>query len=126
MGKEGIQFHSMVALPYLTRSVASSQGQNIALVSRIMIFLLKIHHHQIVAQRAMRTSLLPLRKYLRDALMRQKEMVGYNLAALRYLQKQQEASHTASFMENNIADLDKLQEYVVGDSKKRKRVTIKA
>ena len=104
------------------------QGQSVTLVSRIMVFLLKTHHHQIVAQRAMRNSLIPLRRHLREALMRQKDMVGYNLAALRYMQRQADAAHSASFLEN-LSDAERIQalrDQAEGETKKRKRVTIKA
>ena len=79
----------------------------------------------------MRTSLIPLRKHLRAALMRQKDMVGYNLAALRYMQRQADAAHSASFFESNVSDAERLaalhsQASFNGDEKKRKRVTIKA
>ncbi|KAL5487987.1 DIP2 [Sanghuangporus weigelae] len=106
------------------------KGQNIALVSRIMVFLLKTHHRQIVAQRTLRSSLIPLRKHLRDVLLKQKEMVGYNLAALRYMKRQDEAARTASFLEENITEEDKIRELrdslLAGDLKKRKRVAIQA
>lgn len=93
------------------------------------MFLLKTHHHQIVTHRALRTSLIPLRKHLRDALIEQKETVAYNLAALRYLKRQEDATRTASMLEN-VADEDKIKELrekiVNSDVKKRKRVAIQA
>lgn len=105
------------------------QNQNITLVSRILVFLLKTHHHQIVTHRALRISLIPLRKHLRDALTRQKETVAYNLAALRYLKRQEDATRTAILMEN-VTDEDRIKELrekaTNGDAKKRKRVAIQA
>lgn len=95
-----------------------------------MVFLLKTHHRQIVAHRALRTSLIPLRNHLRDVLLKQKEMVGYNLAALRYMKRQDEAARTASFLEENITEEDKIRELrdsvLTSDIKKRKRVAIQA
>ncbi|KAI5123399.1 hypothetical protein M0805_006107 [Coniferiporia weirii] len=108
----------------------AEKGQNITLVSRIVAFLLKTHHHQIVTHRALRPSLIPLRKHLRNALLKQKEMVGYNLAALRYLKRQEDASRTASFLEesmNSEAVIKEIRDKAVAvDAKKRKRVTIHA
>lgn len=95
-----------------------------------MVFLLKTHHHQIVAHRALRASLIPLRKHLRDELLRQKEMVSYNLAAMRYLKRQDQTARTATFFEEAMGDEEKIEELrkkaVEGDLKKRKRVAIQA
>ena len=95
-----------------------------------MVFLLKTHHHQIVAYRALRASLIPLRKHLRDELLRQKEMVSYNLAAMRYLKRQDQTARTATFFEEAMGDEEKIEELrkkaVEGDLKKRKRVAIQA
>lgn len=101
------------------------QGWNIPLVSRTMFFLLKVHHHQIVANRIMRTTLIPLRKHLRSALQRQKEMVGYNLAALHYMKRKNDAERTALFYEEEDWDEDKVRARVA-EGKKRKRVILKA
>lgn len=48
------------------------QDWNIALVGRILFFILRVHHSQIVANRIMRQSLNSLRKHLKVALNRQK------------------------------------------------------
>ena len=86
--------------------------------------MLKTHHHQIVANRIMRTSLIPLRKHLRDALRKQKDTISYNLAALRYIKRQSDAQLTAEFYEEEM-DEEKVKERIA-ESKKRKRVNIKA
>ena len=128
MGQKGIII--TYRLYFVLLMLKYEQNQNIALVSRIMVFLLRTHHRQIVTHRALRSSLIPLRKHLRDALTKQKDMVAYNLAALRYMKRRDEAARTASFLEENIADEDKIKELrdqvVAGDVKKRKRVTINA
>lgn len=101
------------------------QEWNIPLVSRIMFFLLKTHHHQIVTHRVMRTSLIPLRKHLRAALMKQKDIVNYNLAALRYLKRQDDAAKTTTLMEELVIDAKGVSKPVIGDTqKKRKRITV--
>ncbi|EEB89901.1 hypothetical protein MPER_11954 [Moniliophthora perniciosa FA553] len=100
------------------------QNWNIPLVSRIVFFLLKTHHHQIVANRIMRTSLIPLRKHLRAALQREKEMMGYNLAALHYLRQRNDHERTAQFFEE---EQDEEQVHMkISEGKKRKRVNLKA
>ncbi|KAF9006480.1 WD-repeat-containing protein [Cyathus striatus] len=98
---------------------------NIVLVSRIMFFLLKTHHHQIVANRIMRTSLIPLRKNLRAALQRQKDVISYNLAALQFIRRRDEAERIASFYEEEEMDEEKVRARIA-EGKKRKRVNLKA
>ncbi|KAI0750905.1 WD-repeat-containing protein [Daedaleopsis nitida] len=98
---------------------------NIALTSRIIFFLLKTHHHQIVANRVMRTALIPLRRNLREGLRRQKETIGYNLAALRFIQRQNDARRTAEFyeQEEELTE-EKVREKIAEGGKKRKRVNV--
>ena len=100
------------------------QEWNLVLTSRIIFFLLKTHHHQIVANRVMRTALIPLRKHLREALRKQKDTISYNLAALKYIKRQSEAKLTAEFFEEEM-DEEKVRERIA-EGKKRKRVSIKA
>lgn len=90
-----------------------------------MFFLLKIHHHQIVANRIMRTTLIPLRRHLRAALQRQKDVIGYNLAALQYIRRKSEFERTAQFYEEEGLDEDKVKAKIA-EGKKRKRVHLKA
>ncbi|EIN10729.1 WD-repeat-containing protein [Punctularia strigosozonata HHB-11173 SS5] len=98
---------------------------NITLTCRVLFFLLKTHHHQIVANRVMRTALIPLRKHLRSVLAKQKQTIGYNLAALEYIRRQNEASRTAQFYEEEGLDEAKVRAKIA-DGRKRKRVNIKA
>ncbi|KAH9940581.1 WD-repeat-containing protein [Amylocystis lapponica] len=93
---------------------------NIVLTSRIIFFLLKTHYHQVVANRIMRTALIPLRKHLRESLRKQKDMIGYNLAGLRYIKRQNDAQRTAVFYEEGL-DEARVQERI-SEGKKRKRV----
>jgi U3 small nucleolar RNA-associated protein 12 len=89
-----------------------------------MFFLLKVHHHQIVANRIMRKTLIPLRKHLRAALQQQREIIGYNLAALQYMKRRNEADRTTLFYEEEW-DEEKVRTRIA-EGKKRKRVTLKA
>jgi U3 small nucleolar RNA-associated protein 12 len=83
-----------------------------------------MHHHQIVANRVMRLALIPLRKHLRAALRRQKDTIGYNLAALQYIRRQNDAQRTAQFYEEEM-DEEKVRARIA-EGKKRKRVSVKA
>lgn len=97
---------------------------NTPLTSRIIFFLLRTHHHQIVANRIMRTALIPLRKHLRAALVQQKEIIGYNLAALQYIRRCNASDRTAQFYEEEL-DEEKVRAKIA-EGKKRKRVNLKA
>jgi len=95
---------------------------NISLVSRILFFLLRTHHNQIVTNRAMRGTLIPLGKHLRAALRQQQDIIGYNLAALQFIGRKEEARRTAEFYEEEGMDEEKVKERILEASKKRKRV----
>ncbi|KAJ6515988.1 WD-repeat-containing protein [Mycena sanguinolenta] len=105
-------------------NIWAQRDWNITLVSRIIFFLLKTHHHQIVANRVMRTALIPLRKHLRSALQRQKEIIGYNLAALQYIRRRNDSERVAQFYEEEGMDEEKVRAKIA-EGKKRKRVTLK-
>ncbi|KAF8316849.1 WD-repeat-containing protein [Clavulina sp. PMI_390] len=98
---------------------------SIILVSRIMFFLLKTHHHQIVATRSVRPVLVQLRTRLRNALRRQKDEIGYNVAGLRFIRRTQEARTTADFYAEAQLDESVVREKLAGLEKKRKRVSLR-
>ncbi|KAF8076282.1 WD-repeat-containing protein [Lyophyllum atratum] len=118
-----LPFGKVVSLMFYLNLWAQKE-LNIPLVSRIIFFLLKTHHHQIVANRVMRTALVPLRKHLRNALQRQKDILGYNLAALQYIRRRNDAELTAQFYEEEGMDEEKVRARIA-EGKKRKRVDIK-
>lgn len=73
----------------------------------------------------MRTALIPLRKHLRDALRKQKDTIGYNLAALRFIRRKNESDRTAQFYEEEGLDEEAVRAKIA-EGKKRKRITLKA
>ncbi|KAG6902304.1 hypothetical protein C0995_001914 [Termitomyces sp. Mi166 len=79
---------------------------------------------KIVANRVMRSALIPLRRHLRTALQRQKDILGYNLAALQYIRRRNDADHTAQFYEEEGMDEEKVRARIT-EGRKRKRVDIK-
>ncbi|KAG8895261.1 hypothetical protein FRC00_007687 [Tulasnella sp. 408] len=99
---------------------------NTPLISRILFFLLRTHHHQIVSNRTMRGVLVDLRTHLRDALKRQKDEISYNLAALQYVRQQHEANRIAHFYEQEDMDEAKVRARLADGGKKRKRISVKA
>ncbi|CAG8537832.1 10629_t:CDS:10 [Paraglomus brasilianum] len=92
---------------------------NIPLTCRILFYLLRVHHDQIVANRLLRPMLGSIRTYLRAALQRQKDMLGYNIAALKYVKREYEANTTAEFF-----DEQKIDEIKNAALKKRKFITL--
>ncbi|KAI5799152.1 hypothetical protein DFH27DRAFT_501148 [Peziza echinospora] len=60
---------------------------HIPLTSKILFFILRTHHKQLVASKTMRPMLDSVRQNLRRALERQKDEMGYNLAATKFLLK---------------------------------------
>jgi len=73
----------------------------------------------------MRTVLIPLRKHLRLALQRQKDVIGYNLAALRHMRKRNESDRTVQFLEAEVMDETEVRAKIA-EGRKRKRVQLKA
>lgn len=79
------------------------------LLSKCVLFLLKLHHKQMVASASLIRLLHSLDVALRARLMSEQAVVGYNLAALRMIQGSLEASSTAQFYEKALllkADAD--------------------
>ena len=81
---------ALLVLPFATipslftfLNLFAQHGQNMPLTCRLLTFMLKTHHKQIVASKLMRPMLEEVRGNVRRALSQQKDMVGYNLAALR-------------------------------------------
>ena len=92
-----------------------SREWNIPLTCRILFFLLKTHHRQIVASKTMRPMLDGIRGYLRQALQRQKDEMGFNLAALRFVGEQVRHRGTKEYV-----DEDAWEEEDVGKGKKKR------
>lgn len=95
--------------------------------------LLRIYASQIVATRSLRPLLLSLRTHLRAALLQQRAQIAYNLAALRYIKRQEDDARTADFYERNEGpvwaedEIQAVKERIQnGENRKRKRVSIKA
>ncbi|KAL5121294.1 beta transducin [Pleosporales sp. CAS-2024a] len=58
---------------------------NVTLTCRVLFFMLKTHHKQIVSSRELKTVLEHMRADLRATLTRNKDMIGFNLAALTFV-----------------------------------------
>lgn len=81
---------ALLVLPFATvpmlftfLNIFALRSMNIPLTCRILFFMLKTHHKQIVSSKTMRAMLDGIRVNLRGALKRQKDEMGYNIAALK-------------------------------------------
>ncbi|KAJ2556560.1 beta transducin [Coemansia sp. RSA 1933] len=91
------------------------------LVCRVLFFLLKTHQNQVVATRTMRTQLNSIRQHLRAGVSLQRNQIGFNLAALRSLRTEWEATATADFFGE-----EEIQSILDSQLKKRKFTGLKA
>ncbi|KAL9004281.1 MAG: hypothetical protein Q9188_002886 [Gyalolechia gomerana] len=79
---------TQVAALFTFLQIWAEKKWNIPLTCRVLFFMLKTHHKQIVASKTMRPMLDGIRQHLRQALQRQKDEMGFNLAALRFVGSQ--------------------------------------
>ncbi|KAF9365558.1 hypothetical protein BGX34_009467 [Mortierella sp. NVP85] len=95
---------------------------NINLICRVLFFLIRSHHNQIVANRIMRPMLDSVRRNLRAGLQKQKDILGFNVAGLSYIRREYEANNTSDFFDEEAVrkDEEKKQE----SEKKRKFIKI--
>lgn len=73
---------------------------NIALVTRVLLFCLRNFHRQVVANRMMETELQELKDSLRTALTSITDMLGFNVAQLKYIKDMWDTDHIKSFEDN--------------------------
>ncbi|KAI5295032.1 hypothetical protein KEM52_002557 [Ascosphaera acerosa] len=69
-------------------NIFAQKGWDIPLTCRILFFMLKTHHRQIIATKMMRPMLDGIRTNLRSVLQKQKDEMGFNLAALQHISRQ--------------------------------------
>jgi U3 small nucleolar RNA-associated protein 12 len=87
--------YAVTLIKYLQRFIETSQRVELAV--RCALFLISIHQNQIVANSSVLQSLVKLKRSTRERLQQQKDMIGFNLAALRMLQRQFQDSSNAYF-----------------------------
>lgn len=86
---------ALLVLPFATLpplftflDIFAQRSMDVPLTCRILFFMLKTHHRQVVASKSMKAMLDGIKHHLRQTLKRQKDEMGYNLAALRLLSRQ--------------------------------------
>lgn len=75
---------------------------NVPLTCRILFFMLKAYHSQIVASKTMRPMLDSIRRDLRRALQQQKDEMGFNLAALKFVGTKVRERGTKSYVDEAL------------------------
>lgn len=86
---------------------------NVTLTCRVLFFLLKTHQKQIVASRELKTVLEAMRADLRRTLIGNKDLIGFNIAALRFVGDRVDDAKLV-----RLEDVDRLAEE--GSSRKKR------
>ena len=73
-------------MPYLNRQIAA--GVAVELCVHALLFLLSAHHRQLVSNQVMLDTLRESRDHVRSQLQGLKQHIGFNLAALRFVERQ--------------------------------------
>ncbi|KAI1955461.1 beta transducin [Ophidiomyces ophidiicola] len=94
---------------------------DIPLTCRILFFILKTHHRQIVASKMMRPMLDGIRQSLRAVLSKQKDEMGYNLAALQFIGGQVRDKGKSDYVDEELWEQEERQQQGV---KKRQFITV--
>lgn len=118
-----LPFRHVVSLLHYLDAWARAD-RDIILTSRLLLFLVRTHHAQIVANRVMRTQIVELRRHVRAALDAHRKRMGYNLAALRFLRTRWESEQTAGLLEEENMDEDAVRRRIEEGRAKRKRVNV--
>ncbi|KAF4124158.1 U3 small nucleolar RNA-associated protein 12 [Geosmithia morbida] len=99
---------ALLVLPFATvpmlftfLNIFAMRSMNMPLTCRILFFMLKTHHRQIVASRTMKAMLDGIRLNLRAALKRQKDEMGVNIAALKVVGSQIKDNNVKDYVDEN-------------------------
>ena len=95
-----LQFEKVPALFTFLRKWADRQW-DMPLTCRILFFMLKTHHRQIIASKTMRPMMDGIRESLRRALQQQKDVMGFNIAALRFVGNQVKDRGTWNYVDES-------------------------
>lgn len=92
---------STVPLLFTFLNIFAMRSMNIPLTCRILFFMLKTHHKQIVASKTMRAMMDGIRINLRQVLKKQKDEMGYNIAALKIVGMQIQEKSIKDYVDEN-------------------------
>jgi U3 small nucleolar RNA-associated protein 12 len=95
-----LPFSSVPAL-FTFLEIFARRSMNVPLTCRILFFMLRTHHRQVVASRTMRGTLDGIREGLRGALRRSRDEMGFNAAALRVVGMQVRENSVKEYVDEN-------------------------
>jgi len=95
-----LPFERIPALFIFLRIWAERQ-MDMTLTCRVLFFMLKTHHRQIVASKTMRPMLDDIRVHLRQTLQKQKDEMGFNMAALRFVGNQVKQAGISDYVDED-------------------------
>ena len=110
-----LPFDKVVSLFTFLRIWAQRQW-NMPLTCRILFFMLKTHHKQLVASKSLRPMLDEIREQLRGALQAQKDEMGFNLAALRFVGRRMGEMGKKQYVDEEAWE----EEEVIGKGRKKR------
>ena len=110
-----LPFDKAVSLFTFLRIWAQRQW-NMPLTCRIIFFMLKTHHKQLVASKSLRPMLDEMREQLREALQAQKDEMGFNLAALRFVGRKMEEMGKKQYVDEEVWE----EEEGIGKGRKKR------
>ncbi|CAN6623903.1 U3 small nucleolar RNA-associated protein 12 [Trichomonascus vanleenenianus] len=73
---------------------------NTPLVCRVLFFILRIHHKQIVAHKIMRPMIEQVRENLRSGIVASRNQIGYNIAGLDVMKRTWQLQHQKEFVDD--------------------------
>ena len=92
------------------------------LCARILHFLLRTHHSQLVASRALRPTLERISTTYKANLMEAKDRIGYNVAGLSFLRAELESRKTAGIF--GEVEESSTVEIKAKDSKRKRKALV--
>lgn len=106
-----------VAFLFTFLRIWAERQWNMPLTCRILFFMLKMHHKQLVASKALRPMLDGIREQLRGALQAQKDEMGFNLAALRFVGRMMGEMGKKQYVDEKVWEEE---EQVIGKGRKKR------
>lgn len=103
-------------------NIWASREWNIPLTCRVLFFMLKTHHRQIIASKMMKPMLDGIRASLRRVLTRQKDEMGFNISALQFIGNQVREHSTKDYVDEDTWEEE--HPVTTGTGKKRQFSTI--
>jgi U3 small nucleolar RNA-associated protein 12 len=99
-----LPFSSLPAL-FTFLAIWVTKQWNVTLTCRVLFFMLKTHQKQIVSSRELKSVLEGVRAELRKSLMGNKDLIGFNVAALRFVGERVDEMKVV-----RLEDVDKIEE----------------